>query len=53
LRLPDYDYDRDVGGALYLFLRGIDTPGAGVHLHRPARSLIEALDQALRQEISA
>ncbi len=53
LRLPDYDYDRDVGGALYLFLRGIDMPGAGVHLHRPARSLIEALDQALRQEVSA
>ena len=41
-RLPDYDYDRHVGGALYLFLRG----GAqGVHAERPPRVLIEALDR--------
>ena len=53
LRLPDYDYERDVGGAVYLFLRGIDTPGSGVHLHRPAWALIDALDQALQQELPA
>jgi len=49
-RLGDtnYDYDRDVGGALYLFLRGVDQPGAGlVHL-QPPRALIESLDLALR-----
>ncbi|GAA5235458.1 exodeoxyribonuclease V subunit beta [Verticiella sediminum] len=45
-RLPDYDYDRHVGGAVYLFLRGLDAPGAGVHIERPPRSLIEALDAA-------
>jgi len=45
-RLPDYNYDRHVGGALYLFLRGIDQPGAGwLHL-APARTLIEAMDAA-------
>jgi len=43
-----YDYDRDVGGALYLFLRGVDQPGSGlVHL-QPPRVLIESLDLALR-----
>ena len=42
LRLPDYDYDRHMGGALYLFLRA---PAAqGVYLARPPRTLIESLD---------
>ena len=45
-RLPGYDYERHVGGALVLFLRGIDQPGAGLFAQRPPRALIEALDQA-------
>jgi exodeoxyribonuclease V beta subunit len=44
VRLPDYDYDRDVGGAVYLFLRGGRAPGQGLHVERPPRELIEALD---------
>ena len=43
-RLPDYDYDRHVGGAAYLFLRGIDGPCQGLHWERPPRELIETLD---------
>lgn len=43
-RLPGYDYDQHLGGALYLFLRGIDQPGAGLFADKPARALIEALD---------
>ncbi len=45
LRLPDYDYDRHVGGALYLFLRGSHAPGRGIHAECPPRELIEALDR--------
>jgi exodeoxyribonuclease V beta subunit len=42
LRLPDYDYDQHMGGALYLFLRA---PGKeGVYLAHPPRELIENLD---------
>ena len=44
VRLPDYDYDRDVGGAVYLFLRGGRASGQGLHVERPPRELIEALD---------
>ncbi len=44
-RLPDYDYDAHIGGAAYLFLRGLHGPCAGVHFERPARGVIEALDQ--------
>ena len=45
-RLPDYDYDQHVGGAMYLFLRGIDQPGNGLYFEHPPRELIEAMDQA-------
>ncbi|TCV94901.1 DNA helicase/exodeoxyribonuclease V beta subunit [Luteibacter rhizovicinus] len=44
-RLGDsYDYDRHVGGAVYLYLRGIDGSGMGVHTERPPRAMVEALD---------
>lgn len=43
-RLPDYDYDRHVGGAVYLFMRGSASAGQGVHIERPGRALFEALD---------
>jgi exodeoxyribonuclease V beta subunit len=45
-RLADYDYDLHVGGALYLFLRGVDQPGAGLYADKPPKALIEALDAA-------
>ncbi|MBS0584633.1 MAG: exodeoxyribonuclease V subunit beta [Proteobacteria bacterium] len=44
-RDPAYDYERDIGGALYLFVRGLDGEGAnGVHECKPARELVEAMD---------
>jgi len=46
-----YDYDRHVGGAACLFLRGIDHPGRGVHAERPDRALVETLDALLRGEV--
>lgn len=47
-RLPDYDYDRDMGGAVYLFLRGQETPGQGLLAQHPPKSLIGALDALFR-----
>jgi exodeoxyribonuclease V beta subunit len=44
-RLVDYDYDRHVGGALYLFLRGTRATSQGVYFARPPRELIERLDR--------
>jgi exodeoxyribonuclease V beta subunit len=44
-RLPDYDYDRHVGGALYLFLRGTRATSQGVYFTKPPRALIEQLDR--------
>ena len=45
VRLPGYDYAQHMGGAVYMFLRGIHAEGAGVHLQRPPQELIEALDR--------
>jgi exodeoxyribonuclease V beta subunit len=44
-RLADYDYDRHVGGALYIFLRGTRASSHGVYFARPPRELIERLDR--------
>jgi len=43
-----YDYARHMGGAVYLFLRGMDGPARGCFLDRPAQSLVEALDALFR-----
>ncbi|OQW89218.1 MAG: hypothetical protein BWK72_04520 [Rhodoferax ferrireducens] len=49
-RLPAYDPQVHLGGALYLFLRGIDQPGCGLlHLRLPLE-LVLALDAALGSE---
>ena len=45
-RLRGYDYEQHVGGAVYVFVRGIRTDGAGVHLMKPPFSLIQQLDRA-------
>ena len=47
VRKPGYDYESHLGGAFYLFLRGVD-PAAGmargVHFDRPSAACIAALD---------
>ncbi len=43
-RLPGYDYDRHMGGAIYLFLRGLDAASQGVFVERPPRHTLQTLD---------
>jgi exodeoxyribonuclease V beta subunit len=43
-RLVDYDYDRHMGGAVYLFVRGSRAASQGAWFTRPPRVLIEGLD---------
>ena len=47
-RLDDYDYDEHVGGAIYLFLRGVQSESQGVFVDRPPKALILALDEAFK-----
>ncbi|MGS2721573.1 exodeoxyribonuclease V subunit beta [Paraglaciecola aestuariivivens] len=45
-KLPNYAYQTHIGGAYYLFLRGMSQskPGNGVYFVLPEQSMIEALD---------
>lgn len=44
----DYDYDKHIGGGLYLFLRGAEHESHGLVFERPKRDLIEKLDQLFK-----
>lgn len=46
-RVRHYDPVQHLGGAAYLFMRGIDAPGAGVVMQRPSAQLITTLDALL------
>jgi exodeoxyribonuclease V beta subunit len=49
-RLAGYDYDRHMGGAYTLFLRGMspeNPPGRGVLHDRPPRELVDCLSELL------
>jgi exodeoxyribonuclease V beta subunit len=49
-RIPSFQFERDFGGVLYLFLRGVE-PGSqqlgGVYFDRPAADVMESLQQVL------
>ena len=45
VRLPNYSYAQHMGGAIYIFMRGIENSNAGLHWNRPPQILIETLDR--------
>jgi exodeoxyribonuclease V beta subunit len=52
-RLPDYDYERHIGGVFYLFLRGMQADSSqGIFFTRPEPALIHALDRLFAGEVS-
>jgi exodeoxyribonuclease V beta subunit len=50
-RLPGYDYNTHMGGAVYVFARGIDQAGAGVWAARPPQDMVVALDAAFKEQV--
>ncbi|MDF2179814.1 exodeoxyribonuclease V subunit beta [Aliiglaciecola sp. CAU 1673] len=52
VRRADYDYDKDMGGACYWFIRGMHPahPGCGILTIRPPKALILALDALFNGE---
>ena len=52
-RLPNYDPAVHLGGALYLFVRGIDSPGQGVYFSPADPAVITAMDALLTDEVSS
>lgn len=53
-RLPDYTYDRDFGGVLYLFLRGMhkNLPSSGVFFEKPPPARLSALSRLFSTDAS-
>ena len=51
-RLAGYDYEGDVGGVVYLFLRGVNASGKGVYAHKPPANLIHELDELFKEKKS-
>jgi exodeoxyribonuclease V beta subunit len=43
----NFDYERDFGGILYLFIRGVDAHGNGIFHARPEREVISCLEEML------
>lgn len=43
-RLPGYDYEKNFGGAFYIFLRGLES-GGGVFSARPPLKFVEQLEE--------
>lgn len=43
-RLETFDYDRDFGGVLYYFVRGVRSgQGSGIYFAKPSKAMIEGL----------
>ena len=43
----NFDYGRDFGGVLYLFIRGVDAHGNGIYYMRPDKEVIERVEKLL------
>lgn len=54
-RMPDYDYEKHLGGCYYLFLRGMSSEpehqGYGVFHQKPSAEFINKLDQLFNGEL--
>ncbi len=49
-RLPDFDYNRDFGGAYYIFLRGIQadpTANTGIYFQKPDAAVVAQMEQRI------
>ncbi len=52
-RLSNYNYENDIGGAVYFFLRGSQAESQGVFYEKPDQVLIEGLDALFMQATEA
>ena len=50
LKKPNYDYNKHIGGAFYLFVRGMDSNGNGVYFKKVPCETVEAMDRLFAGE---
>ena len=51
LKLPGYDYEAHIGGAFYLFVRGMGVEDHGVFFDRISKETLDAMDQLFAEGI--
>lgn len=52
--LVGYDYDTHIGGAIYVFMRGVGKKGdEGIYFHKPDKNIIMAMREAAANELNA
>jgi exodeoxyribonuclease V beta subunit len=52
LRKPDFDYEKDFGGVIYLFLRGVRAEGqTGIYFTKPVKELIKQIKEIITPKI--
>jgi len=50
-RLPEFDYERDFGGVIYVFVRGVRAgQGSGIYVQKPSEETIARLEGILSLE---
>jgi exodeoxyribonuclease V beta subunit len=47
-RLDYYEYDTHMGGAVYMYLRGVNTSSRGIFVDRPPKELILSIDNEFK-----
>lgn len=49
LKHPDFDYEKNFGGVIYLFVRGVNPkiPSSGVFFHKPKLHVLQQLDELM------
>ncbi len=53
-RKPDFDYENEFGGVLYLFLRGVDSDkkNSGIYFDCPSKEIIDELESSMGELIN-
>ncbi|MEP1140850.1 MAG: hypothetical protein ABJH44_11585, partial [Balneola sp.] len=53
-RKPDFDYENEFGGVLYLFLRGVDSDkkNSGIYFDCPSKKIIDELESSMGELIN-
>jgi len=48
--MDDYDYERHMGGGLYIFMRGVnETSNEGVYFHKPKAEIISEMEELIKR----
>jgi exodeoxyribonuclease V beta subunit len=52
-RLPNFDYEQQFGGVVYLFIRGVrSNSNTGIYTNRPTKDQLELLESILEGEVA-